>query len=356
MSRIFSRLIPGLPTALSGAALAAFLIVGSQQTMAAAEFVIKVAIFPTDEIHHEFGRKYEQRLEEVTGGRIDVQLFLGHQLGGVAEMVDGGQVGTIEISMLPPGFFKGVDPRYQVTDVPGLFDDIAHISRALSCPHFRDHFMRMTEDKGMIGVAVFDYGPTAYASLEPIRTLADFKGKKIRVLATDVERAVISEFGGTGIPMDMANVIPALQRGQLDGIRSTIVVLAALKFFDVTKYVTLVEDTHIPDMAMMSKKFFDSLPADLQKAVLDVGAELERYMEDVVIRYDRRAANLWRSKGGEVIRLSMADRDEFMKRTAPISDEIMGGDPELAPMYNRLKECARITRLTDHERKKGSGL
>ena len=89
---------------------------------------------------------------------------------------------------------------------------------------------------------------------------------------------------------------------------------------------------------------------------MDVGAELERYMEDVVIRYDRRAANLWRSKGGEVIRLSTADRDEFMARTAKIGDRIMGEDPELAPMYNKLKECARITRLTDHEVKKGSGL
>ena len=356
MSRTFSKVVPGLPITLLSAAFATFLILGPQQAVAAAEFVIKVAIFPTDEIHHEFGRKYEQRLEEVTNGRIDVQLFPGHQLGGIGEMVDGVQIGTIEISMLPPGFFKGVDRRYQVTDVPGLFDDIAHISRALSCPYFRDDFMRMTEDKGMIGVAIFDYGPTAYASLEPIRTLADFKGKKIRVLATDVERAVIEEFGGTGIPMPMGDAIPGLQRKQIDGIRSTIVVLAALKFYDVAKYITLVEDTHIPDMAMMSKKFYDSLPPDLQKAVMDVGAELERYMEDVVIRYDRRAANLWRSKGGEVIRLSTADRDEFMARTAKIGDRIMGEDPELAPMYNKLKECARITRLTDHEIKKGSGL
>lgn len=355
MMSAFCRTSFRVAQVLAVASLAALSSLPAQHA-AAAEFVIKVAIFPTDEIHHEFGRKYEQRLEEVTGGRIDVQLFPGHQLGNVTEMVDGVQVGTIEISMLPPGFFKGVDPRFQVADVPGLFDDIAHISRALSCPDFREPFLRLAEDKGMIGVAIFDYGPTAYASIEPIRTLADFKGKKIRVLATDVERAVIDEFGGTGIPMDMGNVIPALQRGQLDGIRSTIVVLAALKFFDVTKYITLVEDTHIPDMAMMSKAFYDKLPADLQKAVMDTGAELERYMEDVVIRYDRRAANLWRENGGEVIRLSTAERDEFMQRTAPISDRVMGGDPELAPIYNLLKTCAARTRLTRHERNKGSGL
>ena len=356
MSMKISTVVSRLSLSVFSAAFAAGLVLSAQQPVSAAEFVMKVAIFPTDEIHHEFGRKYEQRLEEVTNGRIDVQLFPGHSLGGIGEMVDGVQVGTIEMSMLPPGFFKGVDPRYQVTDVPGLFDDIAHISRALSCPGFRDDFMRMTEDKGMIGVAIFDYGPTAYASIEPIRNLGDFKGKKIRVLATDVERAVIDEFGGTGIPMPMGDAIPGLQRKQIDGIRSTIVVLAALKFYDVAKYITLVEDTHIPDMAMLSKKFYDSLPADLQKAVMDVGAELERYMEDVVLRYDRRAANLWRSKGGEVIRLSTADRDEFMARTAKIGDRIMGGDPKLAPMYNKLKECARTTRLTNHENKKGSGL
>lgn len=85
-------------------------------------------------------------------------------------------------------------------------------------------------------------------------------------------------------------------------------------------------------------------------------AELERYMEDVVIRYDRRAANLWRENGGEVIRLSTAERDEFMQRTAPISDRLMGGDPELAPIYNLLKTYAARTCLTGHERNKGSGL
>ena len=88
--------------------------------MAAAEFVIKVAIFPTDEIHHEFGRKYEQRLEEVTNGRIDVQLFPGHQLGGIGEMVDGVQIGTIEISMLPPGFFKSDRPIRTVCTSVGV--------------------------------------------------------------------------------------------------------------------------------------------------------------------------------------------------------------------------------------------
>jgi len=355
MSLAVSRIFMRVAQAVVFATLAALIAVPTQPA-SAADFVIKVAIFPTDEIHHEWGRSFEERLEKATNGRIDVQLFPGHQLGGIAEMVDGVQVGTIEISMLPPGFFKGVDPRYQVTDVPGLFDDIAHISRALSCDEFRIPFMSMAEDKGMIGLSIFDYGPTAYASVKPIRKLADFKGSKMRVLATDVERAIIKEFGGTGIPMGMGNVIPALQRGQIDSVRSTIVVLAALKIYDAAKYITLVEDTHIPDMAMMSKKFYDKLPADLQKAVIDIGRELERYMEDVVIRYDRRAGNIWESKGGEVIRLSTAERDEFMRRTAPIGDKVMGGDPKLAPMYNKLKACAERTRLTEHERNKGSGL
>ena len=75
-----------------------------------------------------------------------------------------------------------------------------------------------------------------------------------------------------------------------------------------------------------------------------------------MIRYDRRAANLWRENGGEVIRLSSAERDECMQRTAPISDRIMGCAPELAPICNLLKTRAARTRLTEHERRKGSGL
>lgn len=355
MARLLSRAEARRRCAVVLAAMFATAILHSGSA-AAADFVIKAGLIPTNEIHHEFARAFKPRVEEASKGRIEVQIYPGAQLGNIQQMVEGLQLGTIEMAILPPAFYKGADPRFQVADVPGLFDDIPHISRALSDPEFRDPFLSMAADKGIIGVALFDYGPSAYASMQPIRTLADFKGKKIRVLATDVERGIMDEFGATGIPMDMVQVIPALQRGQLEGIRSTSVVLAALKFYDVTKYITLVEDTHIPDAAMMSKRFYDKLPPDLQKIVMDTGRGLERYMEDVVNRFDRRAARLWQEKGGEVIRLSNKERNEFMERTAKIGDKIMGGDPQLAPMYNTLKQSAARHRLSEFERNLGPGM
>lgn len=354
MARFFIRVENWLRYSAVLAALIAAAMLHSGSAVAA-EFVIKVAFIPTNEIHHEFSRAFKPRVEAASKGRIEVQLYPGAQLGNIQQTIEGLQLGTIEMAVLPPSFYKGADLRFQVADVPGLFDDIPHISRALSDPEFRDRFLTMATDKGLIGVALFDYGPSAYASMQPIRTLADFKGKKIRVLATDVERGIVDEFGATGIPMDMVQVIPALQRGQLEAIRSTIVVLAALKFYDVTKYITLVEDTHIPDVAMMSKRFYDKLPPDLQKIVMDTGRGLERYMEDVVTRFDRRAAQLWQAKGGEVIRLSAKEREEFMQRTAKIADKVMGGDKQLAPMYNLLKEAAVRHRLSEFERNLGPG-
>ena len=85
------------------------------------------------------------------------------------------------------------------------------------------------------------YGPTSFASLRPIRTLDDFKGRKIRVLASKMETALVGKLGATGVPMSYIEVLPGLSRKTIDGVRSSIIVMGGSKFFTVTKYITVVE-------------------------------------------------------------------------------------------------------------------
>ena len=90
------------------------------------------------------------------------------------------------------------------------------------------------------------YGPTSFASKKPIRTLADFKGKKIRVLATKMESTLVGKFGAAGVPIPYTEVLPALQRGTIDAVRSSIIVMGGSKFFTVIKSITVVESGMIP--------------------------------------------------------------------------------------------------------------
>jgi len=306
----------------------------------AEKFTMKLAVIPQNDPLHEYIKEYERRIEEATDGAIEAELYPGAQLGPAPQLIEGLQLGTVEMLVLPPGFLKGIDPRFQAADGPGLFKSFDHAQASLTDPMFRDPFLDIGVSKGIKAVSIWVYGPTSYASLMPLRTLEDFEGRKFRVLASDVEVQLMDAIGATGVPMPFSEVLPALQRKQIDGVRSGWVVMAAMKFFTETKYITLVNEAYIPSVAFVSTKFLDKLPDHLRQAVIDVGRDIEPYMLKVAKKFDDRAEIAWKNGGAEVIRLSEADHAEFMRIAEEVGDETLGGDPEVKDMYLRLKESA----------------
>lgn len=326
-------------------ALASFAALGIGGPPASAQpYTMKLAIVVINDPLWEFIKEYKSRIEAKSNGQIKAELYPSAQLGGIPRLAEGVQLGTIEMFATPPAFFKGADARFQVTDAPGLFDDVSHAHRTVTDPKFRDTYLSVGEAKGVKGVSVWMYGATSYAMNAPIRTLDDFKGKKVRALATSIERGILAKVGAAGIPMDFAEVLGALQNRTLDGARSSIVVMGASKFFTVTKYITVVNDTMIPCAGMVSTMFLNKLPANLRQAVEEVGRDMEPYMLDVALRFGADAEKLWRDNGAEVIRLSAADQTEFMKRARAVGDEVQNADPQLKSLYDVLKDRAEFHR------------
>jgi len=150
------------------------------------------------------------------------------------------------------------------------------------------------------------------------------------------------------VPMDFAEVLPALQSKVLDGVRSSIVVMGAMKFFGVTKYITNVHDTMVPLGAYVSVVWLDKLPADLRKIVLDTGREMDDAVYKICLDFDKRGNQLWKDNGAEVIVLSPQDQAEFMRRVRTVADDVLGNDPALKEMYTLYKQVA-----DSHRMKKG---
>src|SRR5207248_10462330 len=93
-------------------------------------------------------------------------------------------------------------------------------------------------NKGHIGASLFITGPAVFDMRAPVRTLADLKGKKIRVLASPFQTEQIARLGGTGVPLTLGEVLPALQQGALDGALGAATVFTALQYYDSAKYMT----------------------------------------------------------------------------------------------------------------------
>lgn len=323
---------------------AATFLVAAATASAQSSITMKMTGIAVNDPAHEFMKLYKEKIDAKTNGRIKVEIYPGAQLGGFPQMVQGVTLGTLEFFMGPPGFLRGLDPRVQIGDAPGLFQDMEHGQRTLTDPAFREKFLELTTPKGVKGIAIYNVGPTAYASSTALRKLDDFRGKKFRVLASKVEVESMARLGASGVPLDFAEVLTALQNRTLDGARSSIVVMGPMKFYTVTKYLTNVNDTMIPVGGYVSMGWLGKLPADLQMAVVDTGKELEEWTFRLAVEHNKTGLTLWRESGGEVIDLAPADQAEFMHRLRNVADEVYGNDPVLGEMYKLYKQVAESHR------------
>ena len=230
-----------------------------------------------------------------------------------------------------------------VVDTPGLFDSIHHQSLAVNHPIVRDHFRTLAQKAGVIGNVLWSAGDTSVATVKPFKTLADMRGRKIRVLATPLERAVMAKMGATGVPMPYSEVLPAMQRNVVDGVRSGIIVMYPSKFYTAAKHVTLTQQGQILCWQALSIAWLKTLPADLNKMIVTAGKlstiHAARWGNDMT----RQAEKDW-AKVGSVYRLPAADQKKLRQLTSTIGDEILGNDPKTKPTYELMKKAVVATR------------
>ncbi|MGE0744362.1 MAG: TRAP transporter substrate-binding protein [Rhodospirillales bacterium] len=311
---------------------------------AADPIVMKIGTNVSNDVNHAYCNEVARLINERSAGRMKAEVFPGGQLGDIPQLIQGTQLGTIQLFVQPPGFLKGVHPGFQVTDAAGLFDSIDHAFATVTDPRFRTPFLDLGREKNLTGVSVFIYGPTSYASTVPLRTLADFKGKKFRVLASKFETTLMQKLGATGVPMPFLDALPALQQRAIDGVRSSWVVMGSMKFHTVAKFVTPVDDAMILLAAFVNKPWYEGLPPDLRQMVTQVGLDAQAHMLGVSKEFEANSEKNWKANGTEVIRLSPSEKAEFMTRARAASDEVIGADPELNRLYKLLTEVAQSHR------------
>jgi len=310
---------------------------------ASAQTVMKIGFATINDGQHKSALWIEKEVEKRTGGSIDVQVYPAAQLGKIPRQIEGVLFGTQEAFISPPGFFKGLNPAFAAPDAPGLFDSFAHQTKTLNDPSVRDKFLGLATSKGVTGLYISAAGASALAMRDPVRTLSDVKGKKIRVLASPMEVAIMRELGAAGTPMAYSEVLPAIQRRVLDGASSAITVMGPSKFYTAAKYITPTHITHIPTGMWTNAKFLAKLSDKEREIVKQVGKEVapvaNKWSEDDTKTWEKK----WGEEGGTVVRLKEEERLAAIAKLRPL-EKIFLDDPKVAPMYKLIKAAAEKNR------------
>jgi TRAP-type C4-dicarboxylate transport system substrate-binding protein len=300
----------------------------------AADFVMKFGTATFNESQHQYIKFYKEALEKASNGRIEVGVYPRSELGPIPRMIDGLQLGTIEAYIGPADFYVGVDPRFGVLSTPMLFKNNDHASATVLDPHINEHLLTLGETKGLVGLGTFGLGAAHYAAKSPILRLADFSGKKLRVNATAMEREKMRRLGATAVPMPLNEVMPALQRGVIDGTMSGTSVFVAFKFNDVVKTLTVTNDTMLVSLAMASKAWLDKLPPELRQLVIETQVRTHKWEQEFTKTLDAR----WKEVGGEIHVLPPEDLARMGELLKSVGDDVSKDQPAVLDLLKKVRE------------------
>jgi TRAP-type transport system periplasmic protein len=303
----------------------------------AAQYVMKFGIATVNDAQHHYLLAYKDALEKASNGRIEVQVYPSSQLGAIPVEIQGVQLGSIQAFMAPVDFFTGIDPRFSVFAAPMLFKSEPQAAKAIHDPMLEPKVLALAENKGLVGMSMMAVGASHYAARKPILRLADFKGKKLRINGSDLERAKMSALGASGIAMALSEVMPALDQGTIDGTISGFAVFVPFKMNTLVHVITITNDTQLISIAVVSKRWLDGLPPDLQKLVIDTGQKLEPAAQASALDSLKKLQQQWIDMGGEVHRLPDEDMAQMKTLLTPVGDEVTKSRPAVHDFYEEVR-------------------
>ena len=341
------RRLKTLPTLAAVAASA--VLASSVLTIGAARaqqptYVMKISTPTIHDIPDKWAANLAAALEKDSGGRIKVQLYPASQLGSIPRQIEGTQFGSIQMEVVPPEFMVGLDHRFEVLAAPGLVDSQAHGQRIAADPAVLKLMLGLGADKGLHGVGLFMAEQSVMVTRMPLRHLADFKGRKIRIFASQFQSEAFGRLGITPVAMTLGDVLPGIQQGTIDGAVTGIGPVANFHMVDAAKFVTQTGQPAIFLIAVVNKKWFESLPKDLQQLIEKEAAAQSLAVNPFAVEQVRQSEANYTSKGGELITLPPAEHAEMMKIISSVAPDVSGKNPALASAYKIVADAAARTR------------
>ena len=277
---------------------------------------------PLGSMYDEGHQMFKKLVEERSKGRIRVDVFPAAQLGSEVAMVEGLRLGSIDVICANAPNAAAFIPELGLFSVAYLFKDLAHFERVVNDQKFAQRMENLVAGKNL-GIKLVGFYAAGvrniYSRKGSVGGPDDLKGVKIRVQNNPVEVKVWKAFGAIPTPMNFGEVYQALQSGVLDAAENGLAVIESNKHYEAAKFVSQTEHQRNLSALYINEKKLNSLPADLQKVVLQAAKEAAVHERKKDAELVAAAADRLKSKGAV---LTAPDKTQFVKLIAPIQDEV----------------------------------
>jgi tripartite ATP-independent transporter DctP family solute receptor len=287
----------------------------------AAEVTMNVGFgAPEESLYGRFGKIFQEKVTEISGGDIEVKLRCCNQISSEDEAFKAMQLGTVD------GFFitaNNVSPHWPLMDVtvlPYIFQSNEHLARVLD-----GDVGQMMKDKLQADTSVhlLAFGPALYRdfynSVRPVNSMQDMQGLKVRVPKNEVMIATFEAFGANPVPLAWSETPTALQTGTVDGGDNGTSFIRDMKFFEFEPHLVILEHFVAFSPLFASDNFMKKL-SDEQRAQIIQAAEAAGAEFATEVANETEEVREWLVTEGGMARTD-PDKTEFIAAAKMVQDE-----------------------------------
>ncbi len=260
----------------------------------------------------------QERLDSLSGGTLQIQIYPSQQLGTERQLLELLQLGSLGMTKVASAVLEGFAPEYKVLSLPYIFRSEAHRYDVLGGPVGR-RILLSSEQYWLRGLTYYDAGSRSFYTKErPIHSPEDLEGLKIRTLESATQVKMVNSLGGSATPIAWGELYTALQQGVVDGAENNPPSFYTSRHYEVCRFYSLDEHTGLPDVLLISTVVLNRLTPEQQSWVQQAADESAEYQKLLWKAATEEALQKVQDAGVEII---YPDKEPFAARVTSLYDE-----------------------------------
>lgn len=272
-----------------------------------------------------------ERLKEASGGKVKVDVYCSSVLGNNTEMVQGAQMGTVDIVVIQPAGIADMGAsKMNLLSLPYLFGSYDQYYDTLFGPIGEELLQDVTDNvQGLIGFGFLPDGGRCYFTKgKAITKLDDIRGMKLRVQSYAIDSDTADALGFSATPTAFSELYSALQTGVVDGAENPLSGIDGNALYEVSDYLTLDNHTYNIPVMVVSKKTWEALNEDtrilLRKTWLET---VEDFFKPQLAEYEADLLEKFKDTGVEVVEIT--DYEKWVEAVEPVWNKYGTGMEDL---------------------------
>ncbi len=264
------------------------------------------------------GYRIRDRVWEASKGRLYVDFRPLAQLGGEKDVINKLKLGAVHGMMSSSVAAQNVADTLGIVNMPYVVDTFDKLDKFRNTPELWQPFADSALRSGIMTVDVTGYGPYGWATNTPVKTIADAKTINFRIAQAPLNADFYKAWGMKFTVMPWPDVPQALQTGVITGLDHTAIVCNITKKFNIAKNFTQLDYAQGLFIHLMNKRWFDKLPADLQKVLITAIEEESASTRELTRKqHDTQVAKA-KEAGVSFYTLSDAEKQQLVEMIAPV--------------------------------------